>query len=54
MASEETLRSAAALKYGQQRADELAGKLAEVAGWLDIVAQQPLDLLDEEPDSNGD
>jgi len=49
----EGLRAAAVRAYGEQRAGELAKRLGEIARWLSLVEQQPLDLLDEEPDSNG-
>ncbi len=48
----DALRQAAELAYGRQRAKELETKIAEVASWLKIVDEQPLDLLDEEPDPN--
>jgi len=44
------LRRSAASAYGDRRADELGKKLAEAAHNIWLVAQQPLDLLDEEPD----
>ena len=46
----QALRQAAELRFGTERAAELAGKLADVARWLELIDQQPLDLLDEEPD----
>jgi hypothetical protein len=49
----EGLRFAAARVYGEQRADELAKRLGEIAHWLALVGQQRLDLLDEEPDGSG-
>jgi len=49
----EGLRDAAVQAYGEQRAGELTKRLGEIAHWLSLVEQQPLDLLDEEPDSNG-
>ncbi|HLG72763.1 MAG TPA: hypothetical protein VK009_20275 [Chloroflexota bacterium] len=51
---EESLRQAAIAAYGEARAAELKGKLAEVGRWLELVDGEPLDLLDEEPDTNGD
>lgn len=47
------LQQAAVGAYGQQRAAELDKRLADVAHWLWLIGQQPLDLLDEEPDSDG-
>ena len=47
------LHQAAVASYGDQRADELAKRLGEVAHWLWLIEQQPLDLLDEEPDHGG-
>lgn len=50
----QSLRDAAARAYGQGRADELQPKLDEVGRWIARIEQQPLDLLNEEPDTNGD
>jgi hypothetical protein len=47
------LQEAAQRTYGQQRAIELDRRLGEVARWLALIEQQPLDLLDEEPDDDG-
>lgn len=56
MASEDALRerlhAAAANAYGPERAAELGGRLSDLAQWLRLVEDQPLDLLDEEPDTN--
>jgi len=57
MAAEDSLREglrvSAARAYGEQRAGEMSKRLGEIAHWLRLVEQQPLDLLDEEPDNNG-
>jgi hypothetical protein len=57
MQSEDTLRTllqeAAVRSYGERRASELSGRLAEIARWMALIDQQPLDLLDEEPEANG-
>jgi hypothetical protein len=53
MATPESLGQAAAAAYGESRAAELQAKIAEVAGWMKLVDEQPLDLLDEEPDPSG-
>ncbi len=47
------LQEAAQRTYGQQRASELDKRLGEIARWLALIEQQPLDLLDEEPEDNG-
>jgi hypothetical protein len=47
------LDGAAVEVYGEQRARELGGRLNEIARWLWLIEQQPLDLLDEEPDNGG-
>ncbi len=44
------LRQAAVKSYGEQRASELDKRLASIAHWLWLIDQEPLDLLDEEPD----
>jgi hypothetical protein len=44
------LRQAAVKSYGEQRASELDKRLATIAHWLWLIDQEPLDLLDEEPD----
>ena len=49
----EGLEAAAARTYGEQRAGELSKRLGEIAHWLTLVGEEPLDLLDEEPDSSG-
>jgi hypothetical protein len=47
------LRQLAALNYGGERAAELDPRLADAAHALWLIAQQPFDLLDEEPDRDG-
>lgn len=47
------LRRSAAANYGAERAGELEKRLADTAHALWLIAQQPLDLLDEEPDRDG-
>ena len=37
-------------RYGADRALELMPRLAEVAHWISLVEERPLELLDEEPD----
>jgi hypothetical protein len=46
----EALRREAEATWGAARAAEVQGRLAHTAHWLWLVAQQPLELLDEEPD----
>ena len=53
MARREDLEAMAGRLYGSRRTAELGTRLAEIAHWLELVEQQPLDLLDEEPDANG-
>lgn len=47
------LQQAATRTHGPERAAELAKRLADIAHALWLVAQQPFDLLDEEPDRDG-
>ena len=49
----EALRADARNTFGQERAGQIDGRLSLAAHWIWLVAQQPLDLLDEEPDANG-
>jgi hypothetical protein len=44
------LRQAAAARFDVERAAELEAHLIDVARWLDLIEEQPLDLLGEEPD----
>jgi hypothetical protein len=57
MLSEESIRrqleAAARELYGSERARELSKRLGEIARWTRLIDQQPLDVLDEEPDDNG-
>lgn len=54
MTTEETVRAAlhdqAIRAYGEQRSAQLEPRLAQLAGWIALIEQQPLDLLDEDPD----
>lgn len=45
-----SLHNEAERRYGQPHARELDARLSQVAGWLELIGQQPLELLDEEPD----
>jgi hypothetical protein len=49
-ATRSELRRMAEAAYGAQRAAELETRLGEIARWLRLIDEQPLDLLDEEPD----
>ena len=44
------LHRAAIATYGDERAAQLDAKLKELSAQLALIDQQPLDLLDEEPD----
>jgi hypothetical protein len=47
------LQESASRTHGALRAAELSQRLADTAHALWLVAQQPFDLLDEEPDRDG-
>lgn len=44
------LRVMAETRLGPERARELDTRLMDLARWLALIEEPPLDLLDEEPD----